>query len=108
MVISSAEYLSCKICHSKVVASEDGVVAECSKCGAVMKVVGCNKTKSARFVVRDASGWEVILSAFEPILSEIVSGVSGHNFSIKLLMTPKKLYRYNDRNVVLSVQGHVQ
>jgi len=68
VVISSAEYLSCKICHSKVVASEDGVVAECSKCGAVMKVVGCNKTKSARFVVRDASGREVILSAFEPIL----------------------------------------
>lgn len=62
------------------------MVAECSKCGAVMR---CNKTKSARFVVRDASG------------REVVSGMSGHNLSIKLLMTPKKLYHYNDRNVVL-------
>ena len=67
------------------------MVAECSKCGAVMKVVGCDKTKSARFVARDASGREVILSAFEPILSEIVSRVSGHNLSIKLLMMPNKL-----------------
>ena len=30
-VISTAEYLSCKVCRSKAL-SEDGVIAECTKC----------------------------------------------------------------------------
>ena len=103
-IISSTEYLSCQICHSKV-ESEDGVVAKCSKCAALMKVSGCEKMKSAKFIVKDAnSGREVTLSAFEPTLSRIVAGVSGQSLAIKLLMTSSRMYRYNERNVVYSVQ----
>ncbi len=103
-VLSSTEYLSCKFCHSKV-GSDDGVVAECSKCAAVMKVSCCEQSKSAKFVVQGkSSGREMTLSAFEPILSRIVANVSGRNLSVKLLMAPGKVYKFNERNVVFSVQ----
>ena len=113
-VISTAEYFSCKFCHSKVELEEDGVVAECTKCGAMMKVSSCKEMKSAKFVVKDpSSSREMTLSVFEPALSRIVAGVSGCNLSLKLLSAPKKMYRFNDRNVVYSVQeqrltGHGQ
>lgn len=104
-VISTAEYFSCKFCHCKVELEEDGVVAECTKCGAMMKVSSCKEMKSAKFVVKDpSSSREMTLSVFEPVLSRIVAGVSGRNLSLKLLSAPKKMYRFNDRNVVYSVQ----
>ena len=103
-VISTAEYRCCKFCHSKV-ESEDGLVMECTKCKAVMKVSLCEEMKSAKFVVQDVSSSRAMtLSAFEPVLSRIVDGVSGRNLSMKLLMAPRKNYRFNDRNVVFSVQ----
>ena len=105
-VISTAEYFSCKFCHSKVELEEDGVVAECTKCGAMMKVSSCKEMKSAKFVVKDpSSSREMTLSVFEPVLSRIVAGVSGRNLSLKLLSAPKKMYRFNDRNIVYSVQN---
>ena len=71
----------------------------------VQKVSGCEKMKSAKFILKDASsGREVTLSAFEPTLSRIVAGVSGQSLAIKLLMTLSRMYRYNERNVVYSVQ----
>ena len=103
-VMSTFEYPSCKFCHSKVV-SEDGLFGECSKCSAVMKMAYCEETKLAKFVVMDdSSGRETTLSAFEPVLSRIVDGVSGDNLSIKLLKAPSKVFQFNDRNVVYSVQ----
>ena len=44
-VISTAEYACCKVCKCKVV-SEDDVVAECTKCCAVMKLSSCSQSKS--------------------------------------------------------------
>ena len=68
-VISSTEYLSCRICHSKV-QSDDRVLAKCSKCSALIKVSGCEKMKPEKYIVKDASsGREVTLSAFERTLS---------------------------------------
>lgn len=73
-MISIAEYACCKFCKSKVV-SEDNLLAECSKCSALMKLSCCSQTKSAKFVVsEDSSGRETTLSAFEPVLSRIVDG----------------------------------
>ena len=96
-VTSTAEYFSCKFCHSKVELEEDGVVAECTKCGAMMKVSSCKKMKPAKFVMKDqSSSREMTLSVFEPVLSCIVAGVSGRNLSLKLLSAPKKMYRFND------------
>ena len=91
-VTSTAEYFSCKFCHSKV-ELEEGVVAECTKCGAMMKVSSCKKMKPAKFVMKDqSSSREMTLSVFEPVLSCIVAGVSGRNLSLKLLSAPKKMY----------------
>ena len=103
-VISTSEYLSCKFCHSKVV-SEDDVFAECTKCSAVMKLSYYTETKSAKFVVTDkSSNCDTTLLAFEPVLSRIVDGVSGRNLSIKLLKASSKSFRFNNRNVVYSIQ----
>ena len=103
-VLSVSEYLSCRFCHSKVL-SNNGIVAKCSKCSALLKVSVCCKAKSAKFVVLDESSRrEVTLSAFEPILSRIVDGVSGVSMSVKLLTAPPKSYRFNERNVVFSLQ----
>ena len=95
-VISTAEYLSCKVRRSKAL-SEDGLIAECTKCSCVMKTSCCGQSKSAKFVVMEESGQETTLSVFEPVLSCIVDGVDGRNPSAKLLMAPPKLFRFNDR-----------
>lgn len=82
-VISVAEY-RCKLCRSKVEMRHD-VLATCTKCSAVMKVTHCGESKSTKFVVTQDS-------------------VSGQDLTTKLLMTPSKLFHYNDCNVVFSVQ----
>ena len=65
--------------------SDDGMVAKCSKCSALLKVSVCGEAKSAKFVVLDESSRrEVTLSAFERVLSRIVDGVSG----VRLLAAP--------------------
>lgn len=104
-VISENEYLSCKFCRSKAV-SEDGVIAECCKCSAMMKVSVCEQMKSAKFVVTDCKDKdrEVTLSAFEPVLSRIVGDVSGRSLGVKLLSTSSMIFRFNDRKVVFSIQ----
>ena len=102
-VISSSEYLSCKFCRSKAVASDE-LVAECSKCNAVMKVSCCEKTKAAKFVVTDESGHDTTLSTFEPVLSKIAGSASGSSLAHKLTRASRKVFRYNDRNVVFSAQ----
>lgn len=104
VVISTAEYASCKVCKSKVVSEEN--VAECSKCSVVMKLSLCSQSKSAKFIVMMFSGRDFTLFAFEPILSQIVDGVSGDSLSVKLLNSPCKSYWYNDRHVIFSVQGN--
>ena len=82
-VISIAEYACCKFCKSKVV-SEDNLLAECSKCSALMKLSCCNQTKSAKFVVsEDSSGRETTLSAFEPVRSLANCGWSEWTQSIR-------------------------
>lgn len=102
-MISTSECPSCKFYPSKVV-SEDGLFGEYSRCSAVMMSY-CEETKSAKFVLMDGSSdHETTLSAFEPVLSRIVDGVSGCNLSIKLLKPPSKLFRFNDQNVLYSIQ----
>lgn len=49
----------------------------------------------------EESGQETTLSVFEPVLSRIVDG---RNLSAKLLMAPPKLFRFDDRKVVFSIQ----
>ena len=79
-------------------------MAECTKCGAMMKVSTCKKMKPAKFVMKDQSSSREMTSVFEPVLSSIVAGVSGRNLSLKLLSAPKKMYRFNDQNVVYFIQ----
>ena len=102
-VISVAEYHCCKLCRSKVEIQD--VLATCTKCSAVMKVTCCCESKSAKFVVTQDTGHDTTLSAFEPVLSHIVEGVSGRDLTTKVLMTSPKVFRFNDRNIVFSVEG---
>lgn len=99
-VISVAEYRCCKLCRSKVEIQD--VLATCTKCSAVMKVSRCCESKSAKFVVSQDSGYDIILSAFEPVLSRIIEGVSGRDLTTKLLLTSP---RFSDRNIVFSVEN---
>ena len=102
-VVSTAEYRCCKVCRSKVEIQDD-ILAACTKCSAVMRVAFCEESKSAKFIVTQENGRDTTLSAFEPVLSRIVDGVSGQDLGRKLLSAPSKMFRYNDRNVVFSVQ----
>ena len=102
-VISVSEYNSYRFCRSKVVDEDDGV-AECTKCGALMRISLCEKMQAAKFVVTDEREREVVLSAFNPILSRIVDGISGVSLSRKLMKVPKKVYRCNVNKVVFSVK----
>ena len=46
--------------------------------------------QAAKFVVTDERECEAVLSAFNPILSRIVDGVSGVGWSRKLMKMPRK------------------
>ena len=73
-VLSATEYFSCRFCQSKVVL-EGEVLAKCHKCGAIMKAAICKEAKSAKFIVAEATtSCKVELSAFDPILTNIVRG----------------------------------
>ena len=103
-VLSANQYLQCKFCRSKMT-STDGALAQCTKCSAVMKITSCEQAQSAKFVVKESTTLnDITLSAFEPILSQIVDGVSGNSLAMKLLNAPPKTFRFNDRHVVLSFQ----
>lgn len=102
-IISTAEYRCCKMCRSKV-EMQDNVLAACTKCSATMKIAYCKESKSAKFIVTQESGRDTTLSAFEPVLSRIVDGVSGQDLCTKLLSVSHKVFHFNDRNIVFSVQ----
>ena len=46
----------------------------------------------------------VELSAFNPILTNIVEGVDGHSIAAQLLTASLREYRYNERKVVFAVR----
>ena len=69
-----------------------------------MRIAYCKESKSAKFIVTQESGHDITLSAFEPVLSRIVDGISGQDLGRKLLSAPPKVFRFNDWNVVFSVQ----
>ena len=94
-VIAASEYTSCKFCHSKV-CTNDGIVGQCSKCQAFIKISVCEKSKSAKVVITDVKG---TVSILEPILSRIVSGISGDNLSVKLLTAPQFVFTVNTKDV---------
>ena len=86
----SRVYRCCKyVRHSTVEVQDDIILAACTKRSAVMRIAYCDESKSAKFIVTQESGHDTTLSAFEPVLSRIVDGVSGQNLSIKLLRAPQ-------------------
>ena len=86
---------------SSKVEVQDDILAACTKCSAVLRIAYCKESKSAKFIVTQESGHDITLSAFEPVLSRIVDGISGQD---QLLSAPPKVFRFNDWNVVFSVQ----
>ena len=68
-------------------------------------VTNLKESKSAKFIVMEESGRDTTLSAFEPVLSRIMDGVSDQDLHTKLLSALPKVFRFNDRIVIVfSVQ----
>ena len=77
-VVYCDEYAGCIGCSAKI-RSEDEIVADCIKCGMVMKVSKCKKLVTARVSVGGRDGKVHTLTMFNSAISSIVEGVNGAN-----------------------------
>jgi len=103
LVKSASEYLSCRACKCKVIMKSE-TLAKCNKCGSYMKASACSVGKAATFTVMDAATkQEIELSAFDPVLEEMVEGLEGASVALKLLAGPPRRYRYNEEKRVFAV-----
>ena len=73
-VLSLEEYASNMTCHGKILQSDkSGTMAECSKCGSVMRVESCSTNKVARVVVKGASDGKLYkLTMFEKAIQPLL------------------------------------
>ena len=73
VVVSVDEYHSCTRCRAKVSEIND-VVAQCNKCGAMMKTIKCPLALTAKVII-DGNNKRVI-TMFSNIISVITDGVA--------------------------------
>ena len=102
-VVYCDEYAGCMGCSAKI-RSEDEIVAECMKCGMVMKVSKCKKFVTARVSVGGWDGKVHTLTMFNSVISSIVEGVNRANLKRKLLAAPAFRFNADKGDVVYSVQ----
>ena len=86
-VVYCDEYAGCMGCSAKI-RSEDEIVAECMKCGMVMKVSKRNKFVTARVSVGGRDRKVRTLTMFNSVISSIIEGVNGADLKRKLLAAP--------------------
>lgn len=101
-VLCTEEYVGCMACKAKV-QSEDGVLAECTKCGMIMKVTKCTKFMTARVSVGGRDGKVHTLTMFDSVVSKIIDGVGGGDVKRKLLAAPACRFLVDKGCVVYSV-----
>ena len=70
-VIYSDNYESCVRCSVKVTWTDYGI-AECKRCGTVMKTSKCSKCSTARVSVTATNGETYSLTLFDDVMSKIV------------------------------------
>ena len=102
-VLYSEEYAGCLGCSAKI-QSDDGVLAECMKCGMLMKLSKCGKFLTARVSVDGLDGKKYMLTMFNDIIRKIVDGVDGADVKRKLLAAPSLRFSIDRGDVVYSVQ----
>ena len=102
-VVYCDEYAGCMGCSAKV-RSEDEIVAECMKCGMMMKVSKCKKFVTARVSVGGWDGKVHTLTMFNSVISDIIEGVNGVDLKRKLLAAPAFRFNADKGDVVYSVQ----
>lgn len=102
-VVYCDEYAGCMGCSAKV-RSEDEIVAECTKCGMVMKASKCKKFATARVAVGGRDGKVHTLTMFNSIISSIIKGVNEADLKRKLLAAPAFRFNVDKGDVVYSVQ----
>ena len=101
-VLCTEEYVGCMACKAKV-QSEDGVLAECTKCGMIMKVTKRTKFMTARVSVGGRDGKVHTLTMFDSVVSKIIDGVGGGDVKRKLLAAPACRFLVDKGCVVYSV-----
>ena len=101
-VVYCDEYAGCMGCSK--IRSEDEIVAECMKCGMVMKVSKCKKFVTARVSVGGRDGKVHTPTMFNSVISSIVEGVNRANLKRKLLAAPAFRFNADKGDVVYSVQ----
>lgn len=102
-IVSCEEYASCLSCNAKVGKYSD-VIGECTKCGMRQKLSKCGKSIAVQFIVEDEKKRKLRVCAFNDVITEMVSGISGECLSDKLLSTPKMKFIINTKDVVSSVE----
>ena len=99
-VLYNEEYVGCMRCNKAKVQSEDGVLAECTKCGVIMKVTKCSKFLTARVSVGDQDDKVHTLTMFDSVVSKIIDGVGGGDVKRKMLAEPACRFLVDKRCVV--------
>ena len=94
------EYEACITCKSKV-HIEDDIIAECSKCGTMMKQKRCTKSQTAKVSIISRDGKLHTLTMFNDVITDII----GDNSNIKraLLMADTMNFDVDRNDIVYSV-----
>ena len=79
----------------------DNVVGQCPKCDILTK---CPKTSTAKVIVSRQDGKDEILTLFDPVLSQIVDGISAPSLAMKLLCAPKHKFFFDERGIVFTAK----
>ena len=72
------EYEACFTCKSKVQIKDD-IIAECSKCGTMMKRKRCMKSQTAKVSVISRDGKSHMVTIFNDVITDII----GDNPNVK-------------------------
>ncbi len=102
-VASLSEYESCINCSGAKISGINETLAECSKCGTLMKREICPKRSVARVILNMGSNTEQLqVTLFDEVVSKITTGVVGGNTTEKLLGAPVHRFMIDKKGVAFS------
>ena len=95
-------YDSCRTCRAKVIALSESI-GKCSKCEAKAKMSKSNRSRTARFVIKDGNGHEYKVTSFDEVVEKIADGLNGEEIEDKLLCAPEMTFTMNHKDVICAV-----
>ena len=102
-VINTDTYEACMNCNSKVHIQDD-LLAECTKCGTLMKRSRCASSATAKISVTTTDNKRHTLTVFTDIINQIIGNNPVTDIKRALLSTPALKFNVDTNNVVYSVQ----